>query len=126
MPANAAFDSNRIGSYYMKAYTVIGNGPVTDQAFTNNRVVGQGLKIGVVDGAYRPEGLRIAGNTSDTPAAPAAMNLDGVSGLIVTGNTVPLTTGTMAQVDGSCDVSVSGNSYPGGTREASITHPRCH
>jgi hypothetical protein len=96
---------------------------VSDQAFTNNRVVGQGLKIGVVDGAYRPEQLTIAGNTSDTAVAPAAMNLDGVDDLTVSGNTAPLTSGTMAQVDSSCDVSVSGNAYPGGSKEASIANP---
>ena len=123
--SRVTFDSNRIGSYYMKAYTIIGNAPISDQAFTNNRVVGQGLKIGVVDGASRPQDLRISGNTSDTPAAPASMNLDGVNGLTVTGNTVPLTSGTMAQVDRSCSVTVSGNSYPGGSREASVTRPRC-
>jgi hypothetical protein len=121
--SRVVFDSNTIGSYYMKAYTVIGNAPIRDQAFTNNRVVGQGLKIGVVDGVSRPARLTIAGNSSDTPAAPHAMNLDGVDGLAVSGNTVPLTGGTMAQVDSSCGVSVSGNSYPGGSQEASITNP---
>jgi hypothetical protein len=117
--SRVVFDSNTIGSYYMKAYTVIGNAPIRDQAFTNNRVVGQGLKIGVVDGDYRPQRLYIAGNSSDTPVAPAAMNLDGVAGLTVSGNTVPMTGGTMAQVGGSCNVSVSGNSYPGGSKEVS-------
>jgi len=122
--SRVVFDSNTIGSYYMKAYTVIGNAPVADQAFTNNRLVGQGLKIGVVNRTYRPRRLRITGNSSDTAAAPAAMNIDGVDGLTVSGNTVPLTSGTMAKVDSSCDVSVSGNSYPGGSQEASITNPQ--
>jgi hypothetical protein len=31
----------------------------------------------------------------------------------------------MAYVSGSCAVDVSGNSYPGGSREAYITNPGC-
>ena len=53
------------------------------------------------------------------------MEFDGVDGLTVTGNTVPLTGGTMASVNSSCNVSVTGNSYPGGSEEASITGPTC-
>jgi hypothetical protein len=123
--SGVVFDSNTIGSYVMKAYTVIGNAPVSDQEFTNNHVVGQGLKIGVVDKAYRPQQLKISGNSSDTATAPAAMNIEGVDHLVVSGNTVPLTGGTMASVDGSCDVSVSGNSFSGGSQESSITNPTC-
>jgi hypothetical protein len=123
--SNVVFDSNTIGSYYMKAYTVIGNAPVNDQRFTNNHIVGQGLKIGVVNRTYRPQQVKITGNSSDTVASPAAMNIDGVDGLTVSANTVPLTGGTMAQVDSSCGVSVSGNSYPGGSSEASITNSTC-
>lgn len=122
---NVVFDSNTIGSYFMKAYTIIGNAPVSDQAFTNNRVVGQGLKIAVVNKSHRPQQLKITGNSSDTPAAPAAMNLDGIDGATVSNNTVPLTSGMMAQVDSSCNVNVSGNSYPGGSSEASITNSTC-
>lgn len=120
--SHAVFDSNTIGSYYMKAYTVIGNAPISDQEFTNNRVQGQGLKIGVVNRAYNPEALRIAGNSSDTATTPAAMNLDGIRGVTVTGNSVPMTTGTMAAIDSSCGIQVNGNSYPGGTKEYAITN----
>ncbi len=120
--SQVVFDANTIGSYYMKAYTVIGNAPVIDQEFINNRVVGQGLKIGVVNGTYRPQQLRIGGNSSDTAVAPAAMNFDGIEGLVVSGNTVAMTSGTMASVDSSCGVNISGNSYPGGSNEASITN----
>ena len=120
--SHAVFDSNTIGSYYMKAYTVIGNAPISDQEFTNNRVQGQGLKIGVVNRAYNPEALRIAGNSSDTATTPAAMNLDGIRGVTVTGNSVPMTTGTMAAIDSSCGIQVNGNSYPGGTTEYAITN----
>jgi hypothetical protein len=137
------FDSNTIGSYYLYAWAVIGNAPIADQAFTNNRFVGRerrgdrgrrrgrdrrlhrGLRIGVFNGVYRPQGLTITGNSSEAAMAPAAMDIDGVDGLSVSGNVVSMTRGMMASIDSSCDVSVAGNSYPGGSREASITNPTC-
>jgi hypothetical protein len=120
-----AFDANTIGTYYMKAYTVLGNAPIATQSFTNNRVVGDSLRIGIADRGYRPSGVTIAGNTSDTPAPNNAMSLYGITGLSVSANTVPLTIGTMAYVSGGCNVQVSGNQYPGGSREAYITAPAC-
>jgi hypothetical protein len=120
------FDSNTIRTYWLYAWTVIGShAPICDQAFTNNRVIGQGLRIAAIRPTFRPQRLTVTGNTSDTPQGPPAMEFNGVDGLTVSGNTVPLTSGTMAQVDGSCNVSVSGNSYPGGSQEASITNPTC-
>jgi hypothetical protein len=121
----AVFDSNTIGTYYMKAYTVLGTAPISAQSFTNNRVIGDSLRIGIADRGYRPSGVTISGNSSDTPAPNNAMSLYGVSGLAVTANTVPLTIGTMAYISGGCSVQVSGNSYPGGSREAYITAPFC-
>jgi hypothetical protein len=120
--AGVVFGLNTIGSFSMKAFTVIGNAPVANLMFASNRVVGQGLKIGVANGAYRPRDLTITGNSSDTAAAPAAMNVDGVEGLTVNANRVPLMSGAMADVEGSCGVSVSGNSFPGGSIEASLTN----
>jgi hypothetical protein len=119
------FDSNTIGSYYMKAYTIIGNAPVSAQAFTNNRVVGDSLRVGIADRGHRPSGVTISGNTSDTAGPHNALTLYGVTGLNVTQNTVPLTVGTMAYVSGGCDVSIAGNAYPGGSREAFVTDPAC-
>ncbi len=124
------FDSNTIRTYWLYAWTVIPNAPICDQAFTNNRVVGQGLAIAAMSRPFRPQGLTVTGNTSDTAQgppimSPTAMDFHNVDGLTVSGNTVPLTNGTMAQVDGSCNVTVSGNSYPGGSQEASITNPAC-
>jgi hypothetical protein len=140
--SRVVFDSNTIGSYYLYAWAVIGHAPIADQAFTNNQLVGRtrrnrgrhrgrdrrlhkGLRIGVFTEAHRPQGLTITGNSSQAAVAPAAMDVHGVDGLTVSGNTVPLTSGTMASVDSSCDVSVSGNSYPGGSGESSITNPSC-
>jgi hypothetical protein len=119
------FDSNTIGTYWLYAWTVIPNAPICDQSFTNNRVVGQGLKIAALNRPFRPQRLTVTGNASDTAAGPPAMEFNGVDGLTVTGNAVPLTGGTMARVDSSCDVNVSGNTYPGGSEEAAITNPTC-
>jgi hypothetical protein len=121
----AVFDSNTIGTYFMKAYTVLGTAPISAQSFTNNRVVGDSLRIGIADRGHRPSGVTIAGNTSDTAAPNNAMSLYGVTGLTVTDNTVPLMVGTMAYVSGGCSVQISGNRFPGGSREAYVTAPWC-
>jgi hypothetical protein len=119
------FDSNTIGSYHMKAYTVIGRAPVSDQSFTNNRVVGTGLRVGVAPENNRPQRLRIAGNSSDTATGNNAIGVDGVDDLTITGNTIPLTAGTMAHVGTTCRATVSGNQYPGGSAEVGIVAPAC-
>jgi hypothetical protein len=121
-----SFDSNKIRTYWLYAWAVVGsNAPICDQAFTNNTVIGQGLRIAAIRPTFRPQRLTVTGNTSDTPQEPPAMDFNGVDDLTVTGNTVPMTSGTMATVDGSCNVTVSGNSYPGGSAEVSITNPAC-
>jgi hypothetical protein len=38
---------------------------------------------------------------------------------------VPLSSGPLAAVSDSCHVTVSGNSYSGGTAEATIIQPSC-
>lgn len=123
--SRVTFDSNTIGSYYLYAWAVIGGAPISDQSFTNNRVTGRGLRIAALYPDHRPQRLTVTGNTSDTKQSPAAMDFYGVDGLTVKNNTVPMTSGTMAGVETSCRVDVSGNAYPGGSREVSISHPAC-
>jgi hypothetical protein len=125
--SRVTFDSNVIVKpYWLMAYTVIANEPVIDQAFTNNRIIGESLRIGVVDRAFRPQNVTVAGNSSDTPGPAPLMNFLGVDGLTVSGNDAPLVGGgTFAQIYGSCGVSVFGNSYPGGDAEAGINEPAC-
>jgi hypothetical protein len=125
--SRVTFDSNVIvRPYWLMAYTVIANEPVIDQAFTNNRIIGESLRIGVVDRAFRPQNVTVAGNSSDTPGPAPLMNFTGVDGLTVSGNDVPVKGGgTLAQIQGSCGVSVFGNSYPGGEIEAGINEPAC-
>ena len=71
---------------------------------------------------YRPKRLTVSGNVASSATGSGAMEMEGLDGLTITGNTVPLTNGTMATVSGSCTVGVSGNSYPGGSSEVSITN----
>ncbi len=123
---NVTIDSNTIGSYYLYAYSIVENGPISNQTFTNNRAVGTGLRISigpVSTVVSRPNMVLIHSNSSDTSQTPAAFNLDDIDNLTVTGNTVPMTNGTMAAVDSSCNVNVSANSYLGGSAEVSITNP---
>ena len=82
------------------------------------------MRINVAPGSSvvsRPQNVSITGNSSDTAQAPPAMTFDSVDTLTVTGNTVPLTSGTMATVSNSCGVNISGNSYPGGSEEVALT-----
>jgi hypothetical protein len=129
---NVTFDNNTIGLYALSIFSIVPNAPLSSLYFTNNLVDGIGLKAGLkittgstTTAANRPQGVTITGNSSMSPEAPAAMNLSSIDGLTVTGNIVPMTAGTMASVETSCDVSVSSNSYPGGASEYSISPQTC-
>jgi hypothetical protein len=115
--------NNTIGSYDLYAYAIAGSGPVSDQVFANNRVVGERLAVGIITpSGQQRSNVTIAGNVSDTAQWSPAMEIQRVNGLTVDGNTVPMTGGTMATVDSSCDVDVTNNSYPGGSREVLVTN----
>jgi hypothetical protein len=125
---NVTFDSNIIGSYRLSAYSIVENAAISNQAFTNNIVKGRGLHIAVAPVSSvvaRPQAVTIQGNSSDTAQTPAAMSLEDVDGLTVTGNAVPMTSGTMAVVNNSCGVDVSGNALLGALTEITITNPAC-
>lgn len=117
----ATFDNNKIGSYYRYAFAVIGNEPISDQAFTNNTVTGRGLRIGILPGAgYRPLNVSISGNTAVHSQVPASITADDVDTLTITSNSIPLTSGTMAAIDNSCGVTVTGNRYRGGNGQDTV------
>jgi hypothetical protein len=121
-------DSNTIGRYRLYAYAIVLNAPLYQQTFTHNRVVGRGLRIGLVDPgrtAYRAADVTISGNVADTAQFGPAVEAYSIDGLTVTDNTVPLSSGPLAAVSDSCHVTVSGNSYSGGTAEATIIQPSC-
>jgi hypothetical protein len=125
---NVRFDSNTIGSYGLQVYSIVENGPIGNQFFTNNEVVGHGLKVSVSDRngtGFRARRVVVSGNRSDTAQSPAAINVTDVDGLTVTGNTVPMTGGPMVSVVGSCNVGISRNAYPGGSVEAAINPTIC-
>ena len=122
------FDGNTIGSYAENAYSIVEGAPIVNQFFINNHVVGQGLKIAIADPAdagYRPQNVTIRGNSSDTPQAPAAINVDNVDTLHATGNVIPMTGGPMSTITGSCDLRISSNIYSGGSTEALIYPSIC-
>jgi hypothetical protein len=123
--SNVTFDSNTIGSYYLYAWALVENAPISDQWFTNNTVTGRGLRIAAVDPGsqgVRPQRITITGNSSNTAQWAPAMEFHNIDTLGVTSNVVPLAGGTMATVDVSCNPTVSGNSYPGGTSQVLITN----
>jgi hypothetical protein len=119
---------NTIGNYRLYAFAVIENAPNTGITFANNTVTASsGLRIGVVNpgASVRPSNITIKGNTASTSTRSPAMEMKNIDGLSVTGNTVPMGSGTMATVDSGCGVDVSGSSYPGGSSQVSITNPAC-
>ena len=125
---NVRFDRNTIGSYGLNAYSIVESGPISLQSFTNNRVVGVGLKIAIADPTsqgFRPQRVTITGNSSRAPQVPAAVNVDNVDGLLLSGNTIPMKGGPMAAVRRSCRVRIFGNRYPGGSTEAVVTGGGC-
>ena len=125
--ARVTIDSNTIKGYYrLYAYSIVTNAPNIDQYFTNNKVVGNGLRIGIVDpnsAAVRATNVNITGNTADTATWSPALEVGRVDILNVTNNTVPMGGGTMATVDHSCKVNVSGNVFAGGTTQFTETNP---
>jgi len=124
--SNIVFDSNIVKKYYLYGFSIVENAPIDTVTFSNNTFIGSGLRGAVgnpIAQNYRPQHLLYKNNTSDTPQNPAALNIDNANFVTVTGNTVPLTSGTFVSSSNSCSVTVSGNSFPGGTTEVSLTNP---
>jgi hypothetical protein len=121
--SNILFESNIIKSYRLHAFSIVENAPISDVTFANNRVVGQGLKAAVGNGNFRPRNITFRGNSSDTRLSTVAFNAEKVDYLTITGNDVPLTSGTMASVERSCKVSVTDNTFVGGYREVATINP---
>ena len=124
----ATFAHNTLGSYFLYAFVVVENAPVTDQSFNDNTVSGRGIRIAIVPAAaaaattgYRASGITISGNRSSTPQWPAAVEIHDVDGVSVTGNSIPLTFGTLVTLEGTCSATVSGNTYAGGTTQVVAT-----
>ena len=123
---NITVTNNTIGSYYLYAFSVIESAPNSGEYFTNNTInATQGMRIGIVNPggtASRPNNVNITGNVATVATGSPAVNVVNTDILNVTNNTIPMNGGTMASVNSSCKVNVSGNSYPGGSTQATITN----
>jgi hypothetical protein len=127
--ANVVFDDNTIGSYYLSAYSIVENAPITAQSFTNNHITGpKGFKVTIGDpssAGFRPSHVTITGNVADKATAPTPLNADNIDYLTATGNTVTMTSaGYFAAVDGGCQLNVSSNTLqPAGSLQLYSINP---
>ncbi len=124
---NVTITRNRVGTVKNSVLAALTDSPIDVITFSQNTLVGKAMVIA----ALPPSGRRysaftISGNTSDTghnAPGSVAMQFVRIDGLTVTGNTAPLSGANMAlvSVSESCNVSISGNSYPGGVAESRVT-----
>jgi len=125
---NVTFRNNRVsGALPGGFFTAIGDGLIDSVTVSDNSTSGVGIYMAVLalPGQRRSQ-ITISGNSSDTgyyAAGSVAMDFERVDGLTVTGNSIPLSGPNMALawVSRSCDVKISGNSFPGGVAEARIS-----
>jgi hypothetical protein len=112
--------------YHLYTYAVIQNAPTANLSFTGNTVTGSGLRIGVLHfQGYRTSNLTITNNSADTDVGSPAIEIHNVDTGTISGNTVPMSGGTLATVDASCGVVVSGNPASGWATEAIMTNRSC-
>jgi hypothetical protein len=79
------------------------------------------VKIGTI--SHPPQRVTISGTRASAAVPPASMNLEGLDDVRVTGSTVHFAAGPAASLGTACQINVSGNSYPGGSREKLVTNP---
>jgi hypothetical protein len=126
--SDVTFENNTIGSYYLAAYSLVENAPVTNQSFTGNRVLGDSLRIfvGPVSRVVaQARHVTITGNVSDRGNPPTSLHLSGVQGLTVTGNSVPAAAQSSLSVDRSCAVTIVRNEIPGRWTVTSSSQRAC-
>jgi hypothetical protein len=128
---NVTFAGNRVGVVRDYVFVVTGAGPVDGVSFNGNTVVGNRMRVGAFAwNGERRSNISVIENTSDTgyyEKNGAAMRFIAIDGVVVTGNHVPLSSPdtVLAEVSDSCNVAVSGNTYPGGVAEARIAAKVC-
>jgi hypothetical protein len=128
---NITITHNQVGTVSASVFAALGDGPVDNVTVSYNTVVGRGMYLAALAPAGRRYSrIAITGNVSDTgyySPGSVAMDFVRVDGLTVTGNTTPLSGPNMAlaSVAESCNVNISGNSYPGGVVEARIGAWNC-
>lgn len=81
---NVTVDSNTVGTYYLYAYSIIEDAPISRQEFTNNRVAGAlRVFVGSVGGTVpRPQNVTVRNNAG----AGGHLDFSHVDGLAVSGN----------------------------------------
>jgi hypothetical protein len=125
---DVTFRSNRVsGALPGGFFTAIGDGLIDSVTVSDNSASGVGMYMAVLalPGQRRSQ-ITISRNSSDAgyyAAGSVAMDFERVDGLTVTGNSIPLSGPNMAlaSVSKSCDVKISGNSFPGGVAQARIS-----
>lgn len=124
---NVTIRNNIIGDGRGLLVASVGTGDRDNFVFENNQVNRTlDIRMSSEDGAQQSN-WRIAGNVGATNAGnamQAAMMFDHLDGLVVTGNYQsfdPKRSMVGVKVDTSCDVAVSGNTYPGAVAEVEQT-----
>jgi hypothetical protein len=114
--SDVTFENNTIGSYYLAAYSLVENAPVTNQSFIGNRVLGDSLRIfvgPVTRVVAMARHVTITGNMSERRNPPTSLRLSDVQGLTVTNNSAPEAGQSFLSVYRSCDVTIVRNGIPG-------------
>jgi len=112
-------------------FSAIGRGPVDNVTIAGNRLSGAGMYMAVLaPPGQRRSNIRITRNASDTgyhAPGSAALDFEGVDGLTVARNDIPVSGRNMAlaSVSRSCDVTIFGNAISRGSRQARIAPFRC-
>jgi hypothetical protein len=129
---NVTLRNNQVSGPYSNSFlAAIGSGPIDGVTVTGNTLSGKGMYMAFIPPVgQRQKNVTIMGNSSDTGYyAPGSVSMyfTRVDGLTVSGNNIPLSGGNMALASASesCNVSVSGNSFPGGVTEARIAPYLC-
>jgi Big-like domain-containing protein len=120
--SNVTFESNTLGSSYEQSFVVIGNAPISNITFSNNSGT-LGLVAYVVGRTYRPSNVVFSGNITKNSMNAPVFDISYADYPAVTNNTVPIWSGSLITFNNDCKPTDSGNSYPGGSSEATITNP---
>ena len=86
-----------------------GGGPAENIQITGNVITGVPMDIGVYNNGGARKGITVSNNVSDKRVPGPVMFFGGVSGLTVTGNTQPLSSGSLVSTSGCSNVTISGN-----------------
>jgi hypothetical protein len=123
---HVSIDHNQIGAGRLNLLSMAGSGPVHDVRITDNALQ---RTLTIITGGSGPgarSGLTIANNRTDMPlgtSADAAIRIQGVDDVTVTGNAQPLAAGrgtagvSMSGVTGGV---VTGNSFPNAAKATAI------